>query len=122
MVVSKLIQWMKERGWQGRPLLAVEVPNEQHRALTGTHRITAARIVRLREIPVFVVSADHIAEAAAKAGITSKEIVDTLMDCVGDVQRLVMLQTYGLTEAAAFVQDEIDANASDFESKLFIAA
>lgn len=48
--LASLAEAMAEDGWQGRPLLVIDdaVPF----ALTGSHRIAAAREAELQEVPV----------------------------------------------------------------------
>ena len=50
----RLCASMTRHGWRGRPLLAL--PTTGRRAITGSHRIAAARRVQLERIPVFVLT------------------------------------------------------------------
>lgn len=52
----ELAENMKTRGWNGRPLIVVDCGGE-YSALTGSHRLQAAGIAGLDEIPVAIV--DH---------------------------------------------------------------
>jgi len=49
--LNKLISKMTSEGWKGRPILALKY-SDTVRALTGSHRIEAARASGLKTIPV----------------------------------------------------------------------
>jgi len=48
---EKLTADMEENGWKGRPLLVIGCEGG-YRALTGSHRLSAARKAGLEEVPV----------------------------------------------------------------------
>jgi ParB-like nuclease family protein len=50
----KLVASMRRGGWRGRPLLVIETSPGRFQALTGSHRIAAARDAGLASIPVIV--------------------------------------------------------------------
>lgn len=54
----KLLASMKRGGWRGRPLLVVETSPGRFQALTGSHRIAAARDMGLASIPAIVMPED----------------------------------------------------------------
>lgn len=55
--LQKLTESMQKNGWQGRPILAYDVGRGAE-ALTGSHRIAAAKAAGIKEIPVMYVDAD----------------------------------------------------------------
>ena len=57
--LDALTESMRRDGWQGRPILAFcGGEGDSIRALTGSHRIAAARAAGLDAIPVLVLSLD----------------------------------------------------------------
>ena len=55
------LQNLKEsmtNGWDGRPILVIDLGNEGYQALTGTHRINAAIQLGFEEIPCEVINND----------------------------------------------------------------
>ncbi len=46
---------MKVNGWQGLPLLGIYTGRGGIEAVTGSHRVAAARAVKLEAIPVYVI-------------------------------------------------------------------
>lgn len=63
----KISESMEDNGWVGRPLIAYRV-GKKYQAITGSHRIKAARIAGLVKIPVFVMD-DEILFDLKKAGL-----------------------------------------------------
>jgi ParB-like chromosome segregation protein Spo0J len=59
---AELERSMRARGWQGRPLVAVAI-GRRVQAVTGSHRIYAARAAGLRAIPVEVIRAGSALKA-----------------------------------------------------------
>lgn len=70
---EKLALSMRERGWRGRPLLAVGSDKEKGvlKAVTGAHRQAAAVSAGLTKIPVYVspvTSKEHMPEFGQPKG------------------------------------------------------
>lgn len=55
--LQNLTESMQKNGWQGRPILAYDVGRGPE-ALTGSHRIAAARAAGIKKIPVMYVDKD----------------------------------------------------------------
>ena len=70
--LSRLTESMKNGGWQGRPILAYDIGNGPE-ALTGSHRIMAARNAGLDEIPISLVDS-AIGDYADEAGNTIRDV------------------------------------------------
>jgi hypothetical protein len=49
---KKIAASMTRFGWKGRPLVVMELRNGTIKALTGSHRLRAARLAGLPEVPV----------------------------------------------------------------------
>lgn len=49
---------MWRNGWLGRPLLVLAEDDGVYQALTGSHRLAAARVVGLSNIPAIILSED----------------------------------------------------------------
>lgn len=62
-VLTPLLESMKRSGWLGRPLLAVVRDDGSLQALTGSHRLHAAKEARLATVPTLVVDGDDAALA-----------------------------------------------------------
>lgn len=59
--LDALTESMRRDGWQGRPILAFcSGEGDAVRALTGSHRIAAARAAGLDTIPVLVLTVDDV--------------------------------------------------------------
>jgi hypothetical protein len=52
---------MEQNGWQGRPLLVVDMV-DYYQAFTGSHRLAAAQEAGIEEIPVAVVDLNQMCE------------------------------------------------------------
>ena len=61
---------MEKDGWKGRPLLAA-IEDGCVWALTGSHRIQAARDSHVDAIPVYVIDGVKLASILAEMGVTS---------------------------------------------------
>ena len=53
--LRELVRRLRESGWQGRPLLVERIGRNRYQAWTGTHRLAAARRLRMRRVPVVVI-------------------------------------------------------------------
>jgi hypothetical protein len=72
--LDSLVASMKKNGWQGRPILAFDVGNGLE-ALTGTHRLAAAKQAGIENVPVLKIS-DDIGNYADEYGRSIKDISD----------------------------------------------
>lgn len=88
----RLVKDFRERGWQGRPVVVVEIEDGRFQALTGSHRIIAADKAGI-QAKALVISGDD-AEAA-------KELL-----FVGDEEKADGLRKLGLKEAAELLDQE----------------
>jgi hypothetical protein len=68
---------MRERGWVGRPLLTVKDEDGNHQALTGSHRLRAAELAGLDEVPATAVSEEEFLGAARRAGFELEGMEDS---------------------------------------------
>jgi hypothetical protein len=91
-----LAERMSASGWQGRPLLAVETV-QGIQALTGSHRLAAARKAGLSTVPVYVIT---VSERDAKFLLRGD-----------DHKRLYLLELLGLKDAAQLMIEEISGEA-----------
>lgn len=72
--LDSLVASMKKNGWQGRPILAYDI-GDGLEALTGSHRIAAAKKAGIEDIPVLKIS-DDIANYIDDYGRSIKDISD----------------------------------------------
>jgi len=72
--LESLVASMKKNGWQGRPILAFDVGNGLE-ALTGTHRLAAAKQAGIKDVPVLKIS-DDIGNYADEYGRSIRDISD----------------------------------------------
>lgn len=84
---------MLEKGWTGRPILAIQY-ERRYAALTGSHRIAAA-VEALYEIPVYVITQAEIAEAGIENLRFSNE-----------QDRAIFFEELGDDEASAIYAEE----------------
>jgi len=110
--VDALAAAMDANGWEGRPVLAVRIggSTSEVQALTGSHRIAAARRagvgveVLLVELDGSETYADRYGDAVSVAEALTERGID-------DEQRLVILQASGIDDAAtALMAAEVAAN------------
>lgn len=59
--LARLTDSMRRRGWQGRPLLIRRV-GDGWQALTGSHRIAAARAAELETVPALAIDYDDLTD------------------------------------------------------------
>lgn len=108
--LAKLRESMRVAGWQGRPLLALDLQDGRFAALTGSHRVASAQAEELDEVPVFLVQVSE--------RLTAEENwrwggVDVFLDgdrLHEDEARLAAFQALGLDEAAALLVAEVESN------------
>jgi hypothetical protein len=80
--LDSLVESMKEKGWVGRPILAYDIGRGPE-ALTGSHRIQAARKAGIDEIPVVMVDneiGNYIDEAGESISEASYKDADEVSD------------------------------------------
>lgn len=97
--VAELVRRFRREGWQGPPILAVG-----DQALTGTHRLEAAKRAGLSEVPIYDID---------------PEINQSMYDQIeqtDDNQRPQVLRDMGMEEAARLAQREVDANIEASET------
>jgi len=97
--LAALVASMQAEGWQGRPLLVLEIA-EGFLALTGSHRYAAARKAGLEEIPCVLASIDHATFEAEYGPIIGMD----------DEDLLSALREAGDEAAATLMAEEIAAN------------
>lgn len=116
--LSPITESMKTKGWVGRRILVEEVDfwgHPQFYPWTGSHRLQAAVVAGLAEIPCLIIEA---AEAEAGFGDSyDKHGYGSYREAIaghlgpGDAHKLLALQRAGLIDAANLMQEEIDENA-----------
>jgi hypothetical protein len=102
--VDKLADSMKERGWLGDPLLTVE-SNDLEMALTGSHRVQAAKKAGLEEVPVVKLSSKKVEKWCKDHDST----IDDFMSG-GDEDRLERVKEIGDKDAIELIESEIYRN------------
>jgi len=105
--LADLAASMRGDGWQGRPLLVYVDHTGEYQALTGSHRLAAAKLAGLDEVPVVVLAADVCARAIELA---ADEYGGDLLDCIEDDGRERVLREAGDLVAADLMAAEIAAN------------
>lgn len=103
--VQALAKLMKDRGWDGPPLIAVG-----DQALTGSHRLAAAQLAGLETVPVIVIDGERFRIAAESAGLVDGEGEVRLRD---DEDTLIVLKKMGFYEYSDVLMtmsDEVDNN------------
>jgi len=93
---QQLVEDMKENGWNGRPLVVIDCGGE-YSALTGSHRLAAAREAELYEIPCAIV--DH--------GTMFEDYDITVSDLKCPSYIMAMLEEYDV-EAAELYSEDVD--------------
>jgi hypothetical protein len=106
--LNNLVESMKSNGWQGRPILAYDIGRGPE-ALTGSHRIVAARKSGLEEIPVVMVHPD-IADYVDDFG---RSIVDAAFLEADEAAKY--LKRFGDKEAADLMDIEDAAQSAKWE-------
>ncbi|WAM23791.1 ParB N-terminal domain-containing protein [Myxococcus sp. NMCA1] len=100
---------MRASGWQGRPLLVLDLQDGQYVALTGSHRTAAARGT-LDTVPCVVVA---LSERLTADNNLHWGGYDVCLDGVRlheDEARLAAMQELGLDEAADLLAAEVESN------------
>jgi hypothetical protein len=104
--LARLVSEMESNGWMGRPVLVIEECDEDgneiegcYVALTGSHRLAAAKQADLYTVPVFCFSAASL----VANGYSTTDLWD-------DDVNLSILREIGEAEAAELMAAEIAAN------------
>lgn len=82
--LAALVASMASGGWDGRPVLAWRCGSDgEVIALTGSHRIAAARAAGLDEIPALIIEAedDAVVTALEDCHDLAADLVDVLREC-----------------------------------------
>lgn len=113
--LRRLCNHMSEHGWQGRPLLVEKIPGEKdtYQAWTGSHRITAAEMVGLQRIPLYVMNDKliHIRRGRDGSLWSSPDLNKS-----NDRDRYALLVKSGERKAAGLVQEEIMMNQRELDT------
>ncbi len=119
--LKKITESMKEHGWQGRPVLAIEIGENEYKGWTGSHRTVAAQKAGLDDIPTFVVSFDDFLNGVKQSGRDESEVYDLLEGNSDDDDKKQLLEELGLNAAADLMRQEIDAaeESEDFMEKFW---
>lgn len=96
--VARLTDSMKKNGWQGRPILTVDL-GAGHEALTGSHRIVAAQKAGV-EVPIHTIPSE-VGDHEDKHGRTIRDAMYMEAD---DAAK--WLKDAGHHEASALMMDE----------------
>jgi len=102
--LRELILRLREEGWVGRPILVELTGPNRYQAWTGTHRLAAARRLRMRRVPVVII---HSAKWIRRWGPPEDLIVDEVDD---DFDKHVALLEAGDLLAARVMHQEIELN------------
>jgi len=92
---------MAANGWTGRPLLVIDC-GDDYSALTGSHRLEAARKAGIEEIPIAIV--DH-GSMFVDYDITASDLKDP-------IYVMSLLVEYD-EEAAKLYEDDVDDNVKN---------
>jgi hypothetical protein len=117
-LLAHLVESMTKDGWTQRPLLVEEtslgLSSPQYFAWTGSHRIEAAKRVKLPSIPCCVLQQAEANAAFEKAGY-DLDSYSCWRDALGgggrrqEWHRLEALKNAGLRDAAALLEQELTA-------------
>jgi hypothetical protein len=106
--LNSLAASMQKNGWQGRPILAYDI-GDGLEALTGSHRIAAAKKAGIEDIPVLKVS-DEIANYTDDYGRSIRDVSDQ-----DDVTEF--LEGFGDNDATNLmrIEQKYNANQQSFQ-------
>lgn len=104
---EKLTADMEEHGWNGRPLLVIDCKGE-YRALTGSHRLSAARKAGLEEVPVACVEHGTMFD---DCNITTDDLKTRNLKNPMDIYRI--LEKYDEEAIELFSEDEYVAKGKE---------
>ena len=90
-----------QRGWSGRPLLVLQHPDGTLQALTGSHRITAARKAEIPAIPCYLIELENYSGEEWAQELADERIGHN------DQDRLNLIKQSGDEIAIAIMYDEL---------------
>lgn len=99
--LSALIDEMKSGGWQGRPVLAIQSDNGAAQAITGSHRIAAAKKSGV-EIPVQYVDRSKIDQWFKNNNYSSSDFF-----ALDDFYKQQLFQDIGDSRAARLMGEDV---------------
>lgn len=102
--LRELMRRMRVEGWQGRPLLVELIAPNRYQAWTGTHRLAAARRLRMRRVPVVLIDKR---KWVRKWGPPEDLFID---EVDGDFDKYVALRDAGDALAARIMHQEVELN------------
>ncbi len=107
--LAALTESMVEHGWTGRPILAIDNGNG-YIALTGSHRIAAARAAGLDEIPVYAIDGTcHILATNGGCTICGKVCwIAAAVEARDDDDREAAIEMSGDKDAIALMTEEME--------------
>jgi len=107
--MSALTESMVEHGWNGRPILVIDNGNG-YLALTGSHRIAAARAAGLDEIPVYAIDGTcHILTDNGDCTICGKTCwIAAAVEARDDYDREEAIEMSGDPDAIALMAAEME--------------
>lgn len=97
---EKLKADMEKKWWKGRPLLIIECEGE-YRALTGSHRLSAAKQAGLEEVPVACVECGTMFD---DCNITTDELIVGNLKSPDDIYQV--LEEFDKEAADPFYEDD----------------
>lgn len=112
--VDKLVQSMRQGGWQGRPALVVQKGGVEV-AWTATHRLAAARAAGLAPSDVPMLRVDGAALEAAGYDLDD-------LTKLGKKARIAALRKAGLEDAANLLADEVQGSPARMNAPVGAAA
>lgn len=106
--LEQLVISMRESGWQGRPILAIDEGEGIYQAITGSHRIAAAREAGIN-ISCLIIEDKDIVEDYPGAWCDEWAMAND------DDDRKQVLHDFGLNKAAELMAEEIAANEAEWK-------
>jgi hypothetical protein len=104
--VEEIAESMREDGWQGPPLLAMRDEEGNWQAWTGSHRLTAAQLAELDEVPAVWIDKEEALQWAAAAGYDLPPDAD--FTDLEDEDRWKILQAGDDSVAAEIMRQEVE--------------
>lgn len=95
--VEAIAESMRANGWMGNPILVDDEDSNEPRALTGTHRIAAAKLAGI-EPKLYSLEGKGIDVAAL------------FFDCIDDDDMLEAIEQGGDEEAIRIMREEVEGN------------
>jgi len=115
--LRRLYNLMSKDGWQGRPILVEKLHGEKntYQAWTGSHRITAAEMAILKQIPLYVMD-DKLLEKHIRRGRDGSMWNSPDLNKSNDKIRWELLVRSGEKRGAALLQEEIMMNQREIDT------